>query len=240
MGRGEVDFSVFDQVNPLVVALDPAGPIARWNPACSKLTGYSLEEARGKKLWEFLIPADEIDAVRTVFESLRAREYPSSFVNHWVTRSGDKRKIRWANTCIVDDEGEVLSILGTGIEVVERPSFVAQTAVDPRPGRTLRSSFPMWVFDRGTLEVRAVNDAALARYGYSRDEFLALSLRELRAPEETPAVHEPLMDLGDGVQWITPVRHRTKHGEVVAVELAVTPVEFAGQAAAMVLVHEPR
>ena len=39
---------------------------------------------------------------------------------------------------------------------------------------------PMWTFDRDTLRFVAVNDAAVRHYGYTRDEFLAMTLADIR------------------------------------------------------------
>src|SRR6185295_6798963 len=47
---------------------------------------------------------------------------------------------------------------------------------------------PMWVFDVETLGFLAVNDAAVRHYGYSRDEFLAVTIKDIRSPEEVPAL----------------------------------------------------
>ena len=47
---------------------------------------------------------------------------------------------------------------------------------------------PMWVFDRETLRFLAVNDAAIAHYGFSREEFLAMGIADIRPPEEMPAI----------------------------------------------------
>ncbi|CAN5924273.1 hypothetical protein BH11MYX4_BH11MYX4_34110 [soil metagenome] len=239
MGRG-VDFSVFDQINPLVVALDRSGRIDRWNPACSLLTGYSLDEARGKQIWDFLVPAAEIEAVRGVFAALRAGDFPSTFTNDWVTKSGELHTIRWSNTCIVDDKGELVFVLATGTAVIDRPSLVPDgvTARRQETALVLKTSFPMWVFDRGTLEFLAVNDAAIARYGYTREEFLASTVRTIRTPDLS--LEEALLSLGDGVEWVGPVEHRTKTGEQIRVEIAMTPIELGGRAAAMVLVHEAK
>ena len=241
MGRG-VDFSVFDQINPLVVALDRSGRIARWNPACSLLTGYSLDEARGKHVWDFLVPTAEIETVRGVFATLRAGDFPSSFTNDWVTRSGELRKIRWSNTCIVDDEGELLFVLATGTAVIDRPSLVPDgvSAQRQETALVLKTSFPMWVFDRGTLEFLAVNDAAIACYGYTREEFLSSTVRTLRTPDDRLSLEQALLSLGDGVEWVGPIEQRTKTGEQIRVEIAMTPVEVGGRAAAMVLVHEAK
>ena len=46
---------------------------------------------------------------------------------------------------------------------------------------------PAWVFDRETLAVLAVNEATLDHYGYAREEFLRLTLRDLQSPEDIPA-----------------------------------------------------
>src|SRR4051812_47910598 len=41
---------------------------------------------------------------------------------------------------------------------------------------------PMWVFDRDTLEFLAVNDAAITHYGYTREEFLRMTIKDIRRP----------------------------------------------------------
>ena len=46
------------------------------------------------------------------------------------------------------------------------------------------SPLPMWVYDAETLAFLAVNDAAIRHYGYSRDEFLAMTIRDIRPPED--------------------------------------------------------
>ena len=45
---------------------------------------------------------------------------------------------------------------------------------------------PMWVFDLETLAILEVNEAATQHYGYSREEFLRMTLADLRVPEPAP------------------------------------------------------
>src|SRR2546430_9324039 len=52
--------------------------------------------------------------------------------------------------------------------------------------------YPMWVFDLETHRVLAVNGAAIKHYGYSREEFLALRIEDLRPAEDIPALHRHL------------------------------------------------
>ena len=47
---------------------------------------------------------------------------------------------------------------------------------------------PIYVFDNATLDILAVNDAAVAKYGWKREEFLELTIVDIRPPEEVPAL----------------------------------------------------
>ena len=47
---------------------------------------------------------------------------------------------------------------------------------------------PIYVFDNATLSILAVNDAAVAKYGWSREEFLDLTIEDIRPPEEVPTL----------------------------------------------------
>jgi PAS domain S-box-containing protein len=98
---------------------------------------------------------------------------------------------------------------------------------------------PMWIFEVDTLRILAVNDAAVATYGYSRSEFLELTILDLRAPDERPRLREFLAAHADrpyanlGI-W----EHRTKDGRSLEVELTSHQIRYAGQAARLVIVHD--
>jgi two-component system cell cycle sensor histidine kinase/response regulator CckA len=85
---------------------------------------------------------------------------------------------------------------------------------------------PMWVFDRASLRLLEVNEAAVALYGYSPHEFLAKRITDLLPPEDAPAVVESLRDLDSQVQpleW----RHRLKNGNVIDVEAMTHQIRHA-------------
>ena len=79
---------VLDVAGSLVVVLDPAGTVIRFNAACEKLSGYRAEEVIGHPIWDLLIPPDELDGVAEAFAQLRAGEFPNSYENHWMNRVG--------------------------------------------------------------------------------------------------------------------------------------------------------
>jgi len=98
---------------------------------------------------------------------------------------------------------------------------------------------PMWVFDEDSLQFLAVNDAALHHYGYSRAEFLALTVLDIRPLEERPAVPAAIagqkgaQDANIGV-----FRHRKKDGELIDVELTVSSIPFNGRPGRLVLSND--
>src|SRR5881396_2702528 len=76
----------------------------------------------------------------------------------------------------------------------EREQAVAALQESEAQYRALFEStpYPMWVFDLETHRVLAVNGAAIKHYGYSREEFLALRIEDLRPAEDIPALHRHL------------------------------------------------
>jgi PAS domain S-box-containing protein len=91
---------------------------------------------------------------------------------------------------------------------------------------------PMWIFDVETLEFLAANDAAVRHYGYSRDEFLGMSIMDVRPAEEPPG--PPI-----GHQTTRPeaafTRHQRKDGSVIDMELVSHELELDGRRARLVL-----
>jgi PAS domain S-box-containing protein len=97
---------------------------------------------------------------------------------------------------------------------------------------------PMWVFDRESLRFLAVNDAAVRHYGYTREEFLRLSVLDLRPEEDiarlSQVVHEPSHRRKDGGTW----RHKRKDGSLIDVEIMSDDIVFDGRSARLVMASD--
>ena len=93
---------------------------------------------------------------------------------------------------------------------------------------------PMWVYDREHLRVLAVNRAAVLHYGYSEQEFLALTIRDLTPPEDIARMEQAVMSLRQSTKDIW--RHWKKDETLIDVEVASHPIDFNGRPARMVLI----
>ena len=93
---------------------------------------------------------------------------------------------------------------------------------------------PMWVYDTATLRFLEVNEAAIAQYGYSREEFLARTAREIRAVDNLEKFQGLLLQ-ADGAGFRGRWRHLRKDGSTIFVSLYSSPLIFAGRSARMVV-----
>jgi two-component system, cell cycle sensor histidine kinase and response regulator CckA len=101
------------------------------------------------------------------------------------------------------------------------------------------SPLPMWVYEAESLRFLAVNDAAIRKYGWTRDEFLAMTIKDIRPPEDIPSLLSNVTG-GDGFGSHRPDtwRHQTKDGHLLDVEITAGRIEFDGRRAALVLAHD--
>ncbi|MBI3494207.1 MAG: PAS domain S-box protein [Acidobacteria bacterium] len=97
---------------------------------------------------------------------------------------------------------------------------------------------PMWLYDLETLAFLEVNDAAVARYGYSRAEFLQMRITDIRPEEDIERLLADVRRLRPLLQHSGEWRHRLRDGRLVDVEIASHTLEFRGRSAALVVVHD--
>jgi two-component system cell cycle sensor histidine kinase/response regulator CckA len=97
---------------------------------------------------------------------------------------------------------------------------------------------PSWVFDRETLQILAVNDAAVEHYGYPRDEFLRLTIRDLRPPDDIPLIEQRVRDAPSGPHSAGTWRHHKRDGTEILVEVSAHALTYAGRPAELVVVHD--
>jgi PAS domain S-box-containing protein len=101
-----------------------------------------------------------------------------------------------------------------------------------------RNPLPMWVFDIATLQFLAVNDAAIRHYGYSREEFLRMTIKDIRPVEDIPAL---LADVASNRSspYVTSIwRHRKKDGTLIDVEVTSHEFQFGQYKAKLILAND--
>jgi diguanylate cyclase (GGDEF)-like protein/PAS domain S-box-containing protein len=96
---------------------------------------------------------------------------------------------------------------------------------------------PMWVHDPETLRILEVNDAAVTHYGYSREEFVSMTLPDLRPTEDVEAILRE-NSAANSTKLTGPWRHRRKDGSYIQVDMASHFIDFQGRKCSFVLVQD--
>ncbi len=125
---------------------------------------------------------------------------------------------------------------------LRRGAKAPQAPSAENPYRRSCGLLPTWIIDRETLAFLAVNDAAVAHYGYSREEFLTMTARDIRPAEDVSALldhlaeqeRNPLPALGSSGVW----RHRRKDGTLRDEQVHWSPISFEGREAYLVLAQD--
>ena len=103
-----------------------------------------------------------------------------------------------------------------------------------------KNPFPTWIFDPDSLQIMEVNDAARENYGFNREEFGRLTMRDLHAEGEADQFMAELQQknqgkLGAGARlW----HHHNKWGRVMIVEITSHPMDYFGKACVQVIVND--
>ena len=113
--------------------------------------------------------------------------------------------------------------------VVAETSFQLLFALNP---------LPIYIFNNASLNILAVNDAAVAKYGWSREEFADLTIEDIRPPEEVPALRayrrRVFSDSSCGLNQSVPWRHWTRDGTIIEMETTWIEVPWDGAVGVMV------
>src|SRR5688500_18998099 len=91
------------------------------------------------------------------------------------------------------------------------------------------SPLPLWIYVLQTLRFLDVNEVACRKYGYTREEFLAMTIRDIRPADDIPLVEDsvrttPAASFSSGI-W----RHRLKDGTLIHVEITSHELEYMGR-----------
>ncbi|HET8713216.1 MAG TPA: PAS domain S-box protein [Gemmatimonadales bacterium] len=209
-----------------------------WGRTCQSLYDNPLS---------FLEPIPEEDrlALFASIERTRKGEYSGDAEFRVQRPDGDVRWILAHAVPVRDARDTIYRIAGVCTDITDRKRVEQALQESERRARSLfdDSPLPMWVYDRETLQVLAVNNAAVREYGYTRQEFLAMTIRDLRLPEDLPALHEQLAQLARATtaadhRWAGRWRHRRKDGSLLMVEIATHDIQFEGRAARLTAIHD--
>ena len=119
--RCEKDFteSLINTLQAIVLVLDTEGNIVRFNPYMEEISGFRLEEVKGKDWFTTFLPERDKKRTRNIFSIAVRNIQTNGNINHIVTKGGGEREIKWHYETFKED-GNVPGLLAIGDDITDR------------------------------------------------------------------------------------------------------------------------
>jgi len=229
--------NLVEQASDMIFTQDLAGKLTSINLAGQSFLGRKPEEIIGNSFFAVFGVIPENNGFAGSFSRPQeAREFRHQFVAR--SAAGEDRWLDLIVSPIKDKLDETVGFRGLARDITERKRFEEALRDSEERYRLLFESTPqpIWVYNEDTLAFLAVNEAATRTYGYTRDEFLSMTINDIRPSEDIPT----LMIKNDPNDLVisSPWRHRTKDGKTIYVEMSSHPVVFDGKNSRLVIVND--
>ncbi len=181
---------------------------------------------------------DDRDQVERLFGKAVDAGTPYAVEFRVVTTAGE-RWVRASGGRATDRRG-LQRVTGTVADVTAGREAQARVERAEAQFRALfeRNPLPFWVFDAQTLRFLAVNEAAVSSYGYSVEEFRAMTILDIRPKSERDLVTAAMAARGHGQDVDGVWKHRRRDGSTLDVRVFSSGIEFGGRAARLVLAED--
>jgi len=199
------------------------------------------EEIIGKTDYDLPWTEEDADAyIKNDKEVIKHKQIKKNIEEPLQTSDGNKLIVNTTKIPLFDRNKKIIGVLGVFDDITNNKLKEETLIESENRYRMLFESNPqpMWVFDTASFKFLAVNDAAIAKYGFSREEFLSLTIKDIRPDEDINNLtnyvstrDEKIIDSG---VW----RHKLKNGQIIFVEIYSHKIDFENKKARLVLAND--
>jgi len=120
--RSERDLleTLLDLVPAIVLVSDTQGRIVRFNRAAQETSGLSLDEVKGKAIFEQVLPPEDLASSLELFAKVTRGDVPQVAQTQWIDRTGARRQLAWKATGLRDENGRVCYVIGAAMDLTGR------------------------------------------------------------------------------------------------------------------------
>ena len=239
----EARFSaVAENLHAGLVVTDLENRVVYVNGYMCERTGYAREELVGREAGPIFFGVEEqerdrvrlklrLSGVREVYEAPHRRKDGTTFL------------AEVSAAPLHDGEGRTIGTVAVVIDVSERYEWEHELAEREHRYRLLFEVMPLpaWVYDVETYEFLAVNPAAVEHYGYTIEQFLGMTILDIRPAQDIERAKLQVLARRRGYEsqhrgW--GYRHRRADGTLIEVEIISHSFDFEGRAARVVVVND--
>jgi PAS domain S-box-containing protein len=223
---GEEYYRLLFEVTPLPALVYDLTSFAilNVNQAAIETYGYSRAEFLRATIADLLAPEDFVRVRETV--SANPQRVRQKEIWQHRTKSGARIDVELSAYTVKLEEREARLVILN--DITERLQKEERLRAAETYYRLLfeHSPLPAFVIDLETLQLLDVNETAVKQYGYAREEFLNLTLKDIRPPEDVPQMLRLLSQPPPGGRINELVRHQKKNGTILEVEINTFPIVY--------------
>jgi PAS domain S-box-containing protein len=114
---------VLDSVDAAITVYNGNGQLIRANRCAQRLSGFTEAELRVPENWKQIIPPEDFAGVSNFLAKPKLSDFPKPHINHWVSKSGERRLMRWSNVALDDGHGGVMLVVCIGFDITDQRRF---------------------------------------------------------------------------------------------------------------------
>lgn len=231
--------SIVEYSHSAIISKDFDGIIQSWNKGAERIFGYKENEMIGRSILD-LIPKELQDEEKVILEKIKSGLVVDNYVTIRVKEDGTDLPVSLTISPIKNKKGEIIGVSKIATDISEQIVAKVELQKSEERYRDLfeNNPFPMMVYDYNTLDILAVNDAAILNYGYSREEFGEMSMLQIRPSEELPQFLQQLKKPHTAIDNFGIWKHQRKNGEIISVDVISHELIFDGKDARLVLAND--
>ncbi|MEO6405644.1 MAG: PAS domain S-box protein [Ferruginibacter sp.] len=221
---------LIDQASDGIFISSQAGNYEEVNRNATELTGYTREELLNMTMTDLVLKEDYESNPFMLAELMRGE----SVINErtFLRKDGSLLDVEISAKQLPDGRFQ-----GIVRDITERKKTEEALKLSEHKYRLLfdQNPMPMWMISLPERRFLDVNTAAIEFYGYSRKEFLEMTVKDIRPPDDIPEFQSRLNTYRSGINNAGIWRHKKKNGSIVKVSIITHDVIFEGQHAKLVL-----